>query len=540
MLDVLNPFSRFFIIAAQLSSSSSLHLQYMQRFLGKSAIPCYTQETFSKSFASLSPLSSFRTTHECDSYLTDQHRHYLLSRLTKYASTRQVIQQIHSQLITSGLLQQSPETQIQVVNTVLRHYSLGQFPQEAVSLYKHVQRTTSSSRFFDSFTYSFLAKACCNLRQIVTGAQVHARVVEVGFGSHVYVQTALLNMYVVLGSLGDAKKVFEEMPERNLVTWNAMVTGLVKWGELETARALFDNMPIRNIISWTGMIDGLTWMNKYQEALYLFRRMVRTEGIMPTEITFLAIFPAIANLGDLPNCRAIHACGHTKGFNVGDVRFINCLIDAYAKCGCIDSASRAFEEMPASKRNLVSWASIISAFAMHGMTKQAVENFGIMKSIGLMPNPLTFLSIITACNHGGLVEEGLEFFRKMIDEHQLLPDIKHYGCVIDMLGRAGRLKEAEKMASEIPDDVDNVVIWRTLLGACSSHGDAEMAKRVTMKIREIERGYGGDYVLMSNILTGLGKFGDAETLRASMDERFISKVPGVSLIYQKESNSRNE
>ncbi|GAB4851797.1 hypothetical protein Ancab_031196 [Ancistrocladus abbreviatus] len=166
---------------------------------------------------------------------------------------------------------------------------------------------------------------------------------------------------------------------------------------------------------------------------------------------------------------------------------------------------------------------------MHGMGKEAVENFGMMESVGVRPNHVTFLSVLGACSHGGLVEEGLEFFRKMNNYCQFSPGIKHYGCVIDMLGRAGRLREAEEIAFQIPDEIDNVVIWRTLLGACSLHGNVEMAEHVTRKIQEMERGYGGDYVLMSNILTGLGKFGDAEKVRTLMDAREIFKTPGLSL-----------
>lgn len=351
---------------------------------------------------------------------------------------------------------------------------------------------------------------------------------KLGFECHVYVQTALLNMYVDFGLLSDAKKLFDEMPERNLVTWNGMVTGFVKWGYLEAALDLFWEMPSRNVVSWTGVIDGCTRMKNYFEAFSLYRKMIVVGDILPTEVTFLTIFPAIADLGDIKNCQSIHAYGHKSGFNASAIRVTNSLIDTYAKCGCIRSALKVFNEMPLSRRNLVSWTSIICGFAMQGMAKEALQSFERMESFGFKPNRVTFLGVLSACSHGGLVEEGLLFFRKMNGECQLIPDIKHYGCVIDMLGRAGMLKEAEEIAWEIPNHIDNLIIWRTLLGACSFHGDAEMAERVTRKIGEMERGYGGDYVLMSNILTGHGKFIEAENVRALMDERSVPKVPGHS------------
>ncbi|KAK3197956.1 hypothetical protein Dsin_021371 [Dipteronia sinensis] len=337
-------------------------------------------------------------------------------------------------------------------------------------------------------------------------------------------------MYVSLGFSVAGTKVFDEMPERNSVTWNVMITGLVKWGELEFARSLFEKMPCRNVVSWTGIIDGYTRMNRFGEALALFRRMVVYDFMQPCEVTILAILPAVWQTGDVKNCQLIHGYGEKKGFNATDIRVSNCLIDTYAKCGCIRSASRFFEKISVERRNLVSWTSIITGFAMHGMGKEAIENFETMERVGLKPNRVTYLSVLNACSHGGLVEEGFKFFYKMVKEGQVLPDIKHYGCLVDMLGRAGRLEEAEKIALQVPSEITNDVIWRTLLGACSFHGNVEMGERATRKILEMERGYGGDYVLMSNILTGVGRFEDAERLREDMDERNALKVPGRSLI----------
>ncbi|KAL0407867.1 UNVERIFIED_CONTAM: Pentatricopeptide repeat-containing protein, mitochondrial [Sesamum radiatum] len=245
------------------------------------------------------------------------------------------------------------------------------------------------------------------------------------------------------GGLVEAKNVFDEMPEKNLVTWNVLITGFIKWGQVEFARAVFDAMPEKNVISWTGLIDGYTRINRFHEALLLFQKMVVHEGIKPTEVTLLAIFPAIWNIG--------------------------CLV---------------------------------------------------------LPNG----SCIWRKNHGGLVDEGLEYYRKMVDEWGITPDIKHYGTLIDMLGRAGRLEEAERIALGIPSEIGNVVIWRTLLGACSFHGNVEMGERVTTNIMEMEREYGGDYVLLSNIFSAAGRFLDSERVRSIMDEQNAPKVPGITLV----------
>ncbi|KAJ4721214.1 Pentatricopeptide repeat-containing protein [Melia azedarach] len=463
--------------------------------------------------------------------LQQQKQKQLLSILQNHPSNN-ITSQIHSHLLTTNsLLHQAPL----LFNTLLHCYSLAESPQNAFLLYKQLQQTYLHSHssllpFFDSFTYSFLIKTCVSLGFPKLGRQLHAVITKVGLASHVYVNTALVNMYLSFGFLVAGTKLFDKMPERNLVTWNVMITGLVKWGQLEYARSLFEEMPCRSVVSWTGIIDGYTRMNQSNEALTLFRRMVVREFIEPSEITILAILPAIWQNGDVKSCQLIHGYAEKRGFNAFDIRVSNCLIDAYAKCGCIMSASRFFKEISVERKNLVSWTSIISGFAMHGMGREAIENFERMQKVGLKPNRVTFLSVLNACSHGGLIEEGLKFFDIMVKDSQVLPDIKHYGCLIDMLGRAGRLEEAEKIALGIPSEITNVVIWRTLLGSCSFHGNVEIGERVTMKILEMERGYGGDYVLMHNILAGVGRFEDAESLRRVMDESKAFKVPGHSLV----------
>ncbi|CAL9019586.1 unnamed protein product [Prunus brigantina] len=229
--------------------------------------------------------------------------------------------------------------------------------------------------------------------------------------------------------------------------------------------------------------------------------MVVEDCIESTEVTLLAVFPAVSVLRALKICQSLHAYGEKRGFNASDIRVTNSLLDSYAKCGCIESALRLYEEISVERKNLVSWTSMISGFEKRGMGKQAVEYFSSMDQVGLRPNRVTLLSIFDAWR--GLIDEGLNFFGKMVDEYEIALDIKHYGCLIDMLGRAGRLEEAENMALEVPSNIVNVVIWRTLLGACSFHGNVEMGERVTKKILEMERGYGGDYVLMSNIFAGV-------------------------------------
>ncbi|CAL1356467.1 unnamed protein product [Linum trigynum] len=461
---------------------------------------------------------------------------FLYSLLTNAASSNLVAitQQTHSLLLTTGHLIRS----IRLFNTLLRSYSLSGSPQKAFSLYNQLQslycfHSSSSSSLqlpsFDSFSYTFLINAATHASSLPIGTQFQGRGIKVGFHSHVYVQTAALNMYTAAGVLSDALQVFDEMPDRNSVSWNVLITGLVRWGELEYARSLFDEMPEKNVVTWTGMIDGHVRIGRFGEGLSLFQRMVCCENMKPSEITILALMPAVSGLKDMRVCRLVHCYAEKRGLIAFDIRVANSVIDTYAKCGCIESASRFFEDLM-ERKNLVSWTTIITGLAMHGFGEEAVERFDRMEKAGWKPNRVTFLSVFNACSHGGLVDQGLKFLEKMVNEYQILPDIKHYGCLVDMLARLGRLEEAENLALEIPTEIANVVVWRTLLGACSFHDNVEMAERVTRKIMEMERGYGGDYVLMHNIFVGAGRFGDAEKFRKLMHQRNAIKLPGQSAI----------
>uniref|UniRef100_A0A0A9FS18 Pentatricopeptide repeat-containing protein n=1 Tax=Arundo donax TaxID=35708 RepID=A0A0A9FS18_ARUDO len=213
---------------------------------------------------------------------------------------------------------------------------------------------------------------------------------------------------------------------------------------------------------------------------------------------------------------------------MSDVRVRNSLIDLYAKTGSIQSSLKMFNEM-LDRRNLVSWTSIISGFAMHGLSTEAVELFAEMRRTGIRPNRITFLSVLNACSHGGLVEHGLAFFKTMVYEYNMNPEVKHFGCIIDMLGRAGRLCEAEQIIGGLPMEV-NVVVWRILLGCCSKYGEVEMGQRAIKKILYLERESGGDFAVLSNMLNELGRFSDAEQARKLVDQRKTVKIPGLALV----------
>ncbi|XP_020596825.1 pentatricopeptide repeat-containing protein At1g09220, mitochondrial-like, partial [Phalaenopsis equestris] len=465
-----------------------------------------------------------RLQHCCSS----NHEHHLLSLLHRYPHLRHSLQ-LHSHLVTSGIHRHRiSRSGILLWNTLIHRYSFGSSPLKALKIFQHMLAFCADDLPTDSFTFSFLIKACAAASLVSpSGFQLHSLVAKNGFTFHVYVHTALLNMYSCWGLTVNAQKVFDEMPEKNLVSWNAMITGLSKWGKMEMAKALFEQMPDRNVISWTGLIDGYTRVKKPEEAVSFFRVM-GAQGISPSEITVLAIIPAIANLGALDIGKTLHGYCVKVGIDLLDIRVQNSLIDMYAKCGSIENSVQVFEEM-GERSNLVSWTSIISGFAMHGMAEKAVRFFEKMVREKIRPNRVTFLSLLNACSHGGLIEEGVRLFTLMVNEHGVEPELKHYSCLIDMLGRSGKVQEAEEIIAGLQVEV-NSIVWRTLLGCCSKHGEVEMAERVVRRIMALEIGCGGDYVVFSNMLTEAGRFMDAETIRRLLDDRNAVKIPGYSLI----------
>ncbi|TVU36592.1 hypothetical protein EJB05_18530, partial [Eragrostis curvula] len=444
--------------------------------------------------------------------------HSLVAILLRHQDRRRQLLQIHAQLVAHQVFDQSPAPW----RALLKAYSHGPYPQEALHLFRQARWHLAD----DTFAFAFALKACSGLGWPRAGVQLHGLAVKKGFEFHAYVHTALANVYVVCGRLVEARNAFDEMPVKNVVSWNVMITGFAAWGEVEHARLLFEQMPCRNVVSWTGLIDGYTRACLYGEAVALFCHMMAA-GISPSEITVLALVPAISNLGGILMGEMLHGYCEKKGL-VADARVGNSLIDLYAKVGSIQNSLKVFHEM-LDRRNLVSWTSIISGFAMHGMSFEAVELFADMRRAGIRPNRITFLSVINACSHGGLVEQGLEFFRSMVYEYNMNPEVKHFGCIIDMLGRAGRLCESEQLIKGLPMEV-NAVVWRILLGCCSKYGEVEMGERAIKKILELERESGGDFAVLSNMLNELGRFSDAEHARKLVDERKAVKLPGLAFV----------
>uniref|UniRef100_A0A7N0VL34 DYW domain-containing protein n=1 Tax=Kalanchoe fedtschenkoi TaxID=63787 RepID=A0A7N0VL34_KALFE len=373
----------------------------------------------------------------------------------------------------------------------------------------------------DCFTCSFVLKACLKMSDLRTGRVVHGLVEKLGMRSNLFLMNAILNLYGACGASGDAGMLFDKMSERDVVTWNTRMTQFVKGDDADGAYQVFCGMPERNLRSWTCMIAGYVQCGKPKEAIDLFARMEEA-GVRPNEVTVVSVLAACADLGALDLGRRIHEYSSTSGFGK-NVCVSNTLIDMYVKCGFLEDAQKVFDGM--EERTVVSWSAIIGGRAMHGQAAEALRLFNEMVGTGMKPNGVTFVGLLHACSHMGLVDLGRTFFMSMEKDYGIVPKIEHYGCMVDLYSRAGLLDEAHKFIINMPIE-PNGVVWGALLGGCSLHKNIELAEEAFEHLLELDPLNDGYYVVLSNIYADAQRWEDTTRVRLQGGK----KTPGWSSI----------
>ncbi|EXB90557.1 hypothetical protein L484_001711 [Morus notabilis] len=338
--------------------------------------------------------------------------------------------------------------------------------------------------------------------------------------------TVMVDGYSCNGEMEKAREVFEQMPERNCFAWSSMVSGYCKQGDVEEARIIFDRIPVRNLVNWNSMISGYVQNGFCEEAMKAFDEM-RAQGYEADEVTTVSVLSACARSGLFDVGREIHDMIIEKGMECNQI-VLNALVDMYAKCGDLACARSVFEGM--TERNAACWNAMISGFAVHGQCEEALELFGKMESSEEMPDDVTFLSVLSACARGGFVDEGMDILSKMA-KYGLVANVKHYGCLVDLLGRAGRLKQAYDLIKRMPVE-PNDTVWGAMLGACRIHLDMEMTERVAKEINNLNSKMGSGqnehFVLLSNIYASSERWAKAERLRLVITNEGFQKTPGCS------------
>ncbi|XP_058075686.1 pentatricopeptide repeat-containing protein At1g08070, chloroplastic [Magnolia sinica] len=314
--------------------------------------------------------------------------------------------------------------------------------------------------------------------------------------------------------------------ESNLRLVNAFIDMYAKCGDLETARAFFDGICRRDQISWNVMIGGYTLSSQYKEALALFREM-QFSNQEPNDVTILSILPACTHLGALDLGKWIHAYIDKNMSNTANSALYTSLIVMYAKCGSIESAQQVFNAMEV--KTLASWNAMISGLALHGHADKALALFSRMTDEEIQPDDITFVGILSACSHAGMVEMGRQCFNSMIQDYKISPKLHHYGCLIDLLGRARLFDEARALMNKMEMKPDGA-IWGSLLAACRVHSNVELAEYVADHLLELEPENPGVYILLSNIYAGAGRWEDVAKIRTRLNDKGTKKEPGCTSI----------
>ncbi|KAL3820082.1 hypothetical protein ACJIZ3_005987 [Penstemon smallii] len=446
----------------------------------------------------------------------------------------------------------------------------------------------------DARLYIKIFKKCTDYGKVKEGKMAHAHFLTSKFKHYVVLGNTLINMYAKCGDMVMARKVFDEMLERDMVSYTMLITGYsqsdkfvealslyvemlrmglksneftfgsvlksvggmesygmgrgihgvcVKSGYeenvfvgsalvdfytrcemMEEARAVFDRMKSKNEVSWNALIASYARKGEGHNAVKLFLEMKRG-GFEPTHFTFSSIFAACASTGALEQGKWVHTHMVKMGLNL--VAFVgNTLLDMYGKSGSVQDAEKVFYRLV--KKDVVSWNSMLTTYAQHGLGNETIHLFEEMRGMGFHPNKITFLCVLNACSHAGLLNKGLYYF-ELMKKCMLVPEIRHYVSIVDLLGRAGQLERAENFIREMTIQ-PTAAIWKALLGACRMHKNMELGAYAAERVFELDPHDSGPHMLLSNIYASAGRLSDAARVRKTMNESGIKKEPACSWV----------
>ncbi|EXB40832.1 hypothetical protein L484_009077 [Morus notabilis] len=347
----------------------------------------------------------------------------------------------------------------------------------------------------NNYTFPFLLKSLSDSRELKHAQCVHTHVVKLGHLGDIYVRNSLLDVYASCGHVGSCRKVFDEMP-------------------------------YRDVVSWTVLIMGYRNCGRYEDALVVFERM-QYAGVVPNRVTMVNALAACANSGALEMGVWIHDFVRREGLEL-DVRLGTSLIDMYGKCGRIEEGLAVFRSM--KERNSFTWNAVIQGLALAKSGKEAVWWFNRMEQEGFRADEVTLVAVLCACSHSGIVDVGRQIFDALVDgKYGFSPSVKHYACMVDILTRAGCLEEAFKCVKVMPHEPTKT-IWGSLLAGGRAHGNLDLSEFAAWKLIELEPENAAYHVMLSNMYAEMGRWDDVEKVRGMMKDRGLKKDLGCSSV----------
>ncbi|PIA58235.1 hypothetical protein AQUCO_00500287v1 [Aquilegia coerulea] len=376
-------------------------------------------------------------------------------------------------------------------NAIIAGYEQNGYEEETLFLFSWMLRSGMEP---DEFTYGSVLKACAGWRALSCGMEIHNRVIKSGLGLDFFVGSAVVDMYCKCGMMEEAWKLHDRVEKQTMVSWNAIISGFSLKKQSEEAQKLFSQM-----------LDS---------------------GLQPDNFTYATVLDTCANLATIGLGKQIHA-QIIKQKLQSDVYVSSTLVDMYSKCGNMQDSRLMFEKM--TERDFVSWNAMISGYAQHGLGLEALQIFEKMLYENVKPNHATFVGVLRACGYMGLFEEGTCYFHSMLNDYGLQPQLEHYSCLVDILGRSGRVDDALKLICEMPFEAD-AIIWRTLLSVCKINGNVEVAELSANSILRLDPQDSAAYVLLSNVYAEAGMWGEVSKMRKIMRQNRLKKEPGCSWI----------
>ncbi|WCJ23144.1 Tetratricopeptide repeat (TPR)-like superfamily protein [Euphorbia peplus] len=426
---------------------------------------------------------------------------------------------IHSLVIKQGL-----ELELFVSNSLVNMYAKFGSLTEAQKVFDQMARK-------DVVSWNSIIAAYEQNNYVITARSFFDKMQQIGIRPDLLTIISLASIVSALKDHRNTRSIHGFIMRKGwfmeyIVIGNAMVDMYTKIGETDTARSVFERLPVKDVISWNTLITGYAQNGLANEAIEAFNMMETCEEVKPNQGTWVSILPAYSHVGALRKGMRIH--GHViKNSLYLNVFVATCLVDLYGKCGKLDDALSLFYELP--REDSVPWNAIIACVGVHGHGAKALELYREMIAEGVKPDHVTFVSLLSACSHSGLVSDGQWCFNMMQEEHGIKPTLKHYGCMVDLYGRAGNLEMAYNFIKDMPMQPD-ASMWGALLGACRIHGNIELGKHVSDRLFEVDSENAGYYVLLSNIFATVGKWEGADKVRSIARGRGLRKTPGWSSI----------
>lgn len=491
------------------------------------------------------------------------------------------------------LFDEMPARDVACWNTVMSCYYQGGQTEKALGLF---QRMKDMGIEPSSVTFTTAIASCSRLLDLKRGKEIHQELDKRRFPLDGFVGSALLDMYGKCGDLEKAKEIFEQLPRKTLISWNAMISGFsltgdssscvrlwkrmneegikpslttlssilsaasrssqlqhgkfihgyiirnavvvdpfiicslidfyFKCGRVDSAENVFRKAGKTEVNSWNAVISGYASTGNYFEAVSVFDELNRA-GIKPDPITFTSILSVCSRLASLEKGKEIHESIKDSKFETNEI-VMGALLEMYAKCGAVDEACFVFQQLP--KKDLMSWTSMITGYGSHGRANEALSLFAKMREENIKPDKVTFLAVLSACSHGGLVDEGCYYFNLMIAEHGIRPETEHYSCLIDLLGRAGRLREAYKIFQQFPEIKRDLGLLSSLLSACYYYRDMELGEEIARIVAKAKLDDPSTNIMLSNMYASVKKWDEVRQVRSKIEELGLKMNPGCSWI----------